>query len=227
MPQQFVEPVTRASGACTRAVVMVLHGGRADSCEPSRPWHLSAVRMVPFARALHSELGDQGVAVWSVRYRYRGWNGAAASPVDDARNALERVRAAHGDVPVVLLGHSMGARTALRVCDDPSVVGVVALAPWLPPGEPVRVRGRLVHLAHGTADRWTDPAGTHAWAERARSEASELVVTDVPQGGHFMLSDIVTWNRLARDGVVAGLRAALGALDGAPLDPSEPPGGSE
>ena len=164
----------RAAAGRTRAVLLVLHGGRADGVERSRPWHLSALRLLPFARSLHRELGQQGVAVWSVRYRYRGWNGSAASPVADARAALDAVRLAHGQVPVVLLGHSMGARTALRVADDPLVCGVTALAPWLPEGEPVHVRDVVVRLVHGRDDRWTDPGATVRWAGRARPVAADL-----------------------------------------------------
>lgn len=206
-------PLIRPAVGATRAVVLVLHGGKADSFAPSSMWHLSALRMLPFARALHRELADQQVAVWSVRYRYRGWNAALASPVDDTRAALERVRAEHGDVPVVLLGHSMGGRAALRVGDDVSVRAVVALAPWLPPNEPVTVDGLVVHLAHGTVDRWTDPRGTRAWAERARPRAAALTHTDVQGAGHFMFSRIPTWYRIAREGVVVGLAAGLHQRD--------------
>ncbi|NEB82026.1 alpha/beta hydrolase, partial [Streptomyces sp. SID14478] len=31
-----------------RAAVLFLHGGRADSRAPARPWHLAALRMRPF-----------------------------------------------------------------------------------------------------------------------------------------------------------------------------------
>ncbi len=207
----------RARGG-TRAVVLVLHGGKADSLEPSRPWHLSAVRMAPFARELRRELGPQGIEVRTVRYRYRGWNGTQASPVQDARDALDAVRRDHPGVPVVLLGHSMGGRTALRVADDPSVRGVTALAPWLPDGEPVRVEDLVVHLAHGRTDRWTDPAATVRWAERARAVAADLSLTLLDGTGHFMLRRSRSWSTLARAGVLAGL---VHALDGA-LPPTGP-----
>lgn len=203
-------PQVRPADGPPRAVVLVLPGGRADSREHTRPWHLSAVRMLPFARALHRELRPQGVAVWGVRYRVRGWNGTEASPVADARHVLEQVRARHGEVPVVLLGHSMGARTALRVCDDPLVRGVTGLAPWLPDGEPVRVDDVVVHLVHGDTDRWTDLDATARWAERARPLAAGLSFTVVHGGGHFMLRRPRTWHDLARAGVVAGLAHALG-----------------
>ena len=65
----------------TRAVVLVLHGGKEHSYEHSDPMHLSSRRMQPFARALHRQGAAHGVAVWSLRYRVRGWNPPEAFPV--------------------------------------------------------------------------------------------------------------------------------------------------
>src|SRR5689334_24365947 len=45
---------------------------------------------------------------------------------------LFRSRRRYGDVPVVLLGHSMGGRVAVNVADEPTVHDLVLLAPWLP-----------------------------------------------------------------------------------------------
>lgn len=208
----------------TRALVLVLYGGRAESRAASRPRHLSAVRLVPFARDLHHRLSqaDVGAAVWTLRYRMRGWNGAEASPVADARWALAEIRRVHGDVPVVLVGHSMGGRAALRVADDPCVVAVVALAPWLPPGEPrVTLGSRRLLVVHGTADRWTDPAASQAYVEAAAAEGTPASWVPMPGHGHFMFRTPGRWRALAGEFVVECLEAALGQA-GEPPAPNLP-----
>ena len=192
----------------TTAVVVVLYGGKPRSFAPSRPWHLSAIRMVPFARSIHATgaaCAEHGVAVWTLRYRYRGWNEPADSPVADARWALHEVRRRHGDVPVVLVGHSMGGRTALRVAGDPSVRGVVALAPWLPPDEPVeQLRDRSVLIMHGSRDRWTDPRASLDLARRAASVTSVRRV-EVKGVGHPMLRRARVWHDLTTQFVLSQL----------------------
>ena len=37
------------------------------------------------------------------------------------------------DLPVCLIGHSLGGRAALLAAGQPTVAGVVALAPWVYP----------------------------------------------------------------------------------------------
>lgn len=181
----------------TAAVVLVLYGGKSDSEQPSRPWHLSAVRMVPIARMLHRWGRGRGAAVCTVRYRLRGWNKDQMSPVQDARWALEEIRRRHGDVPVVLVGHSMGGRAAMRVADARNVVAVLGLAPWLPKGEPTdAVRDRRVLVVHGTADRWTSPNESLMWCERARPLTAGMRRLEVAGVGHFMLRRVRLWNAL-------------------------------
>lgn len=181
----------------TLGVVLVLHGGKADSWEPSEPSHLSRRRLNPFARAVHRHGAEHGVAVWKVQYRVRGWNGRDRSPARDAQWALEQVRAEHGAVPVVLLGHSMGGRAAAHVLGDPSVVGLVGLCPWLP-NEPFDgAWGKKVAIAHATTDRWTSPRETAAWAAAARPLAASLTYVKVRRSGHFMLRRARLWTDLA------------------------------
>ncbi|MBB5956766.1 pimeloyl-ACP methyl ester carboxylesterase [Saccharothrix tamanrassetensis] len=194
-----------------RAVVLVLHGGSADGYRPVHRFRLPYLRMVPFARAVRRR-GD-GVAVWLLRHRYGGWNAPHLHPVEDARWALDRIRRTHPDVPVVLVGHSMGGRTALRVADDPQVVAVCALAPWIEDGEPYeQLAGRAVLIAHGDRERTTDPAQSYRYAEQAKRVTDRVARFSVHGDGHAMLLRARDWTRLVADFV-------LGELEVEPLAP--------
>jgi alpha-beta hydrolase superfamily lysophospholipase len=177
------------SGA--RAVLLLLHGGRVTSHAQARrgaAW----LRMVPFAWSLRRSTRGRDVAVWLMRYRVRGWNGGTEDPVRDARWALAEARRLHPGAPIVLIGHSMGGRVALRLAAEPSVAGVCTLAPWIEPGDPViRPVGAQVLLAHGDRDRVTDPSASAAYA--ARIGASFV---PVPGESHGLLRRPVFWTRL-------------------------------
>jgi alpha-beta hydrolase superfamily lysophospholipase len=113
--------------------------------------------MYPFLLDLHRVGRDSGLAALQLRYRVRGYN--EGDPVADLEWALSEIARRHGNVPVCMVGHSMGARSVLRCAGHESVRAVVALAPWLPPGEPTaQLAGRTVVMAHGTRDRTTSPA---------------------------------------------------------------------
>jgi dienelactone hydrolase len=161
------------------------------------PNQLTAVRMRPFARALARAGASRGLAVSMLRYRYRGWNGVEASPTVDARWALEEIRREHGGVPVVLVGHSMGGRTSLRVADDPSVVGIVALAPWLPGDEPVaHLAGVRAVIAHGNLDFVTSPRASRRFASRARAAGADVDYQVIHGDSHAMLLRPHRWHSL-------------------------------
>ena len=96
----------------------------------------------------------------------------------------------------------MGGRTACHVADHDSVHGVVALAPWLPPGEPVTaLAGRRLLAAHGRRDHITRAQDTRAYVERAREVASEAAYTDMGDRGHYLLRGAAAWNTFAADAV--------------------------
>ncbi len=184
-----------------RSVVLVLHGGKDRSRSPVTGRSLSWQRAAALGRTLARRLHDDGVAVRLLRYRTVGWNGGA-DKVADARTGLDAVREALGDLPVALVGHSMGGRTACRAADHPSVHGVVALAPWLPPGEPVHaLTGRELHAAHGRRDRITRARDTRAYVERASTVARAATYTDMGDRGHYLLTGIHAWNGFAVDRV--------------------------
>jgi pimeloyl-ACP methyl ester carboxylesterase len=186
----------------TRALVVVLHGGKARSDAEVGGRSLSWRRSLGLARAVGREVRDDGIGLWVLRYRTAGWNGDGSDRIEDARWALDQVRAEHGDLPVAVVGHSMGGRTACRVADHDLVRGVVALAPWLPPSEPVRaLAGRALHAAHGRRDHITRASDTRAYVARAEGVASEASFTDMGDLGHYLLRGAPAWNAYVVDRV--------------------------
>ncbi|MEU4153257.1 alpha/beta fold hydrolase [Streptomyces sp. NPDC026659] len=198
--------LVRHAPETVRAAVLTAHGGRAEDHTLSRPWHLAAVRMRSLLRAVGTGLPPDHVLLGEIRYRHRGWNDGAAA--DDVRRALAELAARHGPVPVVLVGHSMGGRAALRVADHPAVRGVLALAPWLPPGEPTaHLDGARLLVLHGDADRVTAAADSARFVERARAEGAHAGMAVLADTGHAMLRRLPTWHTLAAEAVTDLLRS--------------------
>jgi pimeloyl-ACP methyl ester carboxylesterase len=217
---EALQPVlVRQPGAtAVHAMALVLHGGRETSVAPVTARQLAVLRMVPIARHLASVGAAAGLAVWRLRFRYRGWNDDE-HPVADVRWAVQQLREQHGDLPILLVGHSMGGRVALRAADEPGVVGVVGLAPWVEPGEPYKhVVGRRLLVVHGTRDRTTSATNSKALVDAVRTESAEVsgdaTFVHLRHGGHAMLRRAGTWNALTADFV---LQTGLGVLPGARL----------
>lgn len=179
--------------------ILVLHGGREHGTMPTSITQLSYLRMLDLYAGLRHR--SRSTAVYLLRYRVRGWNPGkpVPDPVVDARWALDQISARHPLAPIALLGHSMGGRTAFAVSDHPQVVGVCGLAPWLPPGEPLpRVTGSAAYvLAHGTADKMTSPALSHAYARRLRAAGGRVARFELPDAKHAMLDQPALWHRFA------------------------------
>jgi predicted esterase len=75
------------------------------------------------------------------------------------------------------------------------VHSVAALAPWLPKGEPIPpMNDRNVLLAHGTADRTTDPRETARLAKTLREEGVEVELHEFIGGHHSMLFPARPWH---------------------------------
>ncbi|MFD0008160.1 alpha/beta hydrolase [Streptomyces sp. NPDC127178] len=202
----------RRSPRSVRAAVLFLHGGQAHSRATSRSWYPSPLRMRPFVRAVAAAVPDDDVLLAEVRYRVCGWNGSDADPVRDTRRALRELAALAEDVPVVLVGHSMGGRAALRAAVAPQVRAVLALAPWCPEGEPVaHLRGKEVVVLHGDRDRVTDPDASASFVSRARAAGARAELKIMAGAGHAMLRRSGHWHRTAASTVV-GLLADADAI---------------
>jgi predicted esterase len=219
-------------GAQPEAVVLLLHGGTPDSFASVRAYDPSVLRMIPFGRGV-VRAGAGRIALVRLRYAVRGWNGEAGSPVADARWALDQIAERFRDMPVGVVGHSMGGRVALRVADHGGVLegiqggahsggvrSVAALAPWLPDGEPTPSLGnRSLLLAHGTVDRITDPAKTTELAEKLAAEGGDVELVKYAGARHSMLFPARPWHDMVARFMVRTLLAP--ALE-APTGPSGP-----
>jgi alpha-beta hydrolase superfamily lysophospholipase len=182
----------------TAGIVLMLHGGEEHGLKPPSRLNPPLQRMRPFARALRRSPLEESVGVAEVGYRCRGWNGERADAAADAEEALaELVEQVGPGVPVVLLGHSMGGRAALRVGGHTSVAGIVALAPWCPPGEPVeQLADHRVVIVHAEHDRVTSPAESLDFAARARTAGTQVARCVIPGSDHAMARRAPTWHRL-------------------------------
>ena len=188
-------------------VALLLPGGTPRSTRKASPYGLASLRMRTFQRSLERA----GLGTELVTYRHVGWNGG--DPVPDTAAAIARVRAERPGAPIVLVGHSMGGRVALRLADEPGVAAVVVLAPWLPPGEPTaQIAGRTVLLIHGDRDRLTDPARTLVFAREAAELSDRLAYVELRGAEHKLLRRGRVWHDLVR-------RFAVGETHAGPRDP--------
>jgi len=196
-----------AQPADATVVVLVMHGGAIEGDEPNRAWSHNVARLVPFARALRKVPGPLAVA--RLRFRVRGWNGRAM-PVEDARWALAQVRAAYPDVPIALVGHSMGGRVAMFVGDEPDVRLVVGLAPWVEPGDPRPGSGRRTVLLHGDRDVVCSLGRSRKAVEQLRAEGHDASLVRIARSDHAMLVRARLWTALVSDIVEATFASELG-----------------
>lgn len=180
--------------------VLFLHGGRERDSAAVRPTDLPVLRMEWLRRAVEPRLRAEGFSVYFLRFAVRGWNGDGASAIADAcwaldeiaRRASESGNDSHG---IVLVGHSMGGRTAVHAARHRRVESVVALAPWLPDGESVDgVIGRRLAVAHGTSDHTTSPKASRRFVARAVDAGAAATWTSVGRDGHALLRRRRVWD---------------------------------
>ena len=196
--------VTRA----TRAIAVLLHGGRAEQPQPRRFHDVSYLRMAPFVGAVR-KAGDGHVAPVLVHNSDGGWVASSGSGVRQARAVIDRLFDEYR-LPVVLLGHSSGGWVALRAGDSAQVLGSVALAPWIGPQDPTgHLQGKVVRVIHGEADRVCSPQRAQQYVEQLRSRGVDASYRSLP-GGHALLENPRRWHTEAA-GAVAAIAASGGA----------------
>ena len=169
----------RALGAGTtapHAVVLVLPGGVAHS-ERRRSPAATAVA-VSLARRLAHTAREETLVAHIVHYRYRGWNGEAAHPAQDAEWALNEVVRRYGDVSICLAGMDIGARAALRVAGHPAVASVLAIAPRLPEAGTETDAYAGAYTSTGAA-QGSEPG---ARAECSQARTPRLETAETPKG---------------------------------------------
>ena len=193
-------------------VVLVLHGGasRQQSMRVS-PAQLSVLRMIPVASRI-AHAGEGRLVVLRLLNSRRGWD-TKHTPVQDVTWALAEVARRFGsELPACLVGHSLGGRAALLAAGEPSVRGVVALAPWVyaTDGADEDVRDTPIVMIHGDADRVASTENAEQVTETLR-RANPVTYVNVAGGTHAMLS-----HRDAFDGLAARCVAwmLLGRVEG-------------
>lgn len=91
-----------------------------------------------------------GLTFGEVRYRIKSWR-RLDDCIADARAAVREI----GAERTLMLGFSMGGAVAISICDEPSVEGVLGLAPWIPDRLSVEaIAGKRLDVLHGSLDRY-------------------------------------------------------------------------
>jgi pimeloyl-ACP methyl ester carboxylesterase len=130
----------RVTGTGPDAVVCVNGGGRA---EVPGTWSTTVEWLV-------EQLAQRftGLRFGEVRYRVKSWRRIDLC-VEDALGAI----AALEPERTLMLGFSMGGSVSVRVAAQPSVTGVLAIAPWLPEQLDLStLDGKRLAIVHGSLD---------------------------------------------------------------------------
>jgi alpha-beta hydrolase superfamily lysophospholipase len=179
-------------------VVLVLHGGasrgRAMAVSPAQ---LSVLRMIPIASRI-ARAAEGRLAVLRLLNSQRGWN-TGHTPLQDVEWALTEVAQRLGaELPMCLVGHSLGGRAALLAAAQPQVRGVVALAPWVEATDDAAgVHDTPIVIVHGDADQIASPERSEQVA-RKLAHTTPVSYVSVKGGTHAMLG-----RRDAFDGLAA------------------------
>lgn len=181
-----------------RAIALLLHGGAEHGVGRTTKYAPPLLRMLPVGRSIERDLRGR-VAVATLRDAVRGYNDEQRSPVRDAQWALQRLRGLYPDLPLALVGHSMGGRVALEMAGSDGVVTVVGMAPWIPQRYDVKpFLTRHTLLLHGTKDVVTSPRESAELVRRITEAGGNAHGIQLPDA-HAMLLRARAWHRHTTD----------------------------
>lgn len=187
-------------GPRTRAIVLILHGGRSVTPQPRRHRDVSYLRMLPFAPAV-ARASRGRIAPVLVHNSHGGWIASSGTGLVQTREIVRRLALEH-DRPVVLLGHSSGGWAALRGGGQDEVIGSVALAPWVGEHDPVEhLRHKAVRVIHGEDDTVCSPARSRDLVDRLHALGGDATYREM-SGGHALLDHPGRWHQLAARAVM-------------------------
>jgi pimeloyl-ACP methyl ester carboxylesterase len=133
----------RLTGPAHGSAVICVNGGQAAEVEGT--WSATLEWLV---HRLASRF--PALRFGEVRYRVKSWRKLDWC-IEDARAAIHEVAAPR----TLLLGFSMGGAVAAGCAAEPSVTGVLGLAPWIPDRLSVEpLRGKRLRVLHGSLDRY-------------------------------------------------------------------------
>ncbi|MCG8656525.1 lysophospholipase [Yimella sp. NH-Cas1] len=176
-----------------RGVVLMLHGGDVEGVEARSTFDPSPLPVRVAAAGIARRRPD--LAVVRLLNAVGGWNDRVMSPVADAQWALMRIGQLYPDLPVAVVGHSMGGRTAFELVDEADVRAVIGLAPWLADGyDEKRFLGTPVMVVHGRLDNVTDPDASADLVRRIRIGGGSATYRSVGDW-HTLMFRPAGWHR--------------------------------
>lgn len=190
------------------AYILILHGGKPRSERTYLPLaNASLLRMLPFDREIRDRVrahpGGRGLTIGTqlVQYRYRGWNEPRRDSAQDAVWAVDEIRERYGkDIPIAILGHSMGGRAGAHLIEHrpDNVRSFFALAPWWPDLDGLRMKDAApkLRVLHGSVDPITSPRDSRRQTEHLAEAGLDAEWFAVPAAGHFMFRQPSLWQEL-------------------------------
>lgn len=202
---QYVEGEPEASAG----VVVLLHGAN-EALNPHPAWLDPAYLRMPSLRRVLRRATKRQVAVAQIYHAGGGWDIHGRRGPDDARHAFGLVRERFPGLPLCVVAHSSGGCVALRAGDDPDIVSIVALAPYVSPHERAdHLAGRDLLVVHGDRDHVASFPLSEDLVARINESGGTARFVRMPAAGHFMVRGAKLWHSLAADHVVRTLLSAI------------------